>query len=51
MRLVGLVMACYEGSYGILIGLTKSTDHPSRCFRGEPKVLLVHLRLQDRYFE
>ena len=29
MGLLGLVMACYLGLYGILSGLTKSTDHPS----------------------
>ena len=27
---MGLLMACYSGLYGILSGLTKSTDHPSR---------------------
>ena len=29
MGLMGLIMACYLGLYGILSGLTKSTDHPS----------------------
>ena len=28
-RLMGLIMACYLGLYGILSGLAKSTDHPS----------------------
>ena len=26
--LIGLIMACYGGLWGILTGLTKSTDHP-----------------------
>ena len=26
---MGLIVACYLGLYGILSGLTKSTDHPS----------------------
>ena len=30
MGLVGLLMAYYGGLWGILSGLTKSTDHPSR---------------------
>ena len=30
MGLMGLLMACYGGLKGILTGLTKSTDHPSR---------------------
>ena len=29
MGLMGLIMACYGGLWGILSGLTKSTDHPS----------------------
>ena len=29
--LMGLTRACYLGLYGILIGLTKSTGHPSRA--------------------
>ena len=29
MGLIGLIMACYGDLYGILTGLTKSTDHPS----------------------
>ena len=28
MGLLGLVVACYWGLQGILIGLAKSTDHP-----------------------
>ena len=28
---MGLILASYLGLYGILIGLTKSTDHPSIC--------------------
>ena len=28
MGFMGLIMACYLGLYGILSGLTKSTDHP-----------------------
>ena len=27
---MGLIMASYMGLYGILSGLTKSTDHPSK---------------------
>ena len=27
---MGLAMACYGGLQGILTGLTKSTDHPSK---------------------
>ena len=27
---LGLAMGCYGGLYGIMAGLTKSTDHPSR---------------------
>ena len=27
--ILGLILACYLGLYGILSGLTKSTDHPS----------------------
>ena len=30
MGLIGLLMACYGGLYGILSGLTKSTDHPRK---------------------
>ena len=26
---MGLIMACYGGLWGILSGLTESTDHPS----------------------
>ena len=33
MGLMGLIMACYLGLYGILSGLTKSTDHPSIWYR------------------
>ena len=29
MGLMGLLMACYGGLWGILSGLIKSTDHPS----------------------
>ena len=28
---MGLVMACYLGLHGIIVGLTKSTCHPSRA--------------------
>ena len=28
MGLMGLIMACYRGLYGIVRGLIKSTDHP-----------------------
>ena len=42
MGLMGLLMACYEGLWGILSGLTKSTDHPSKglvaCIREEQRV-------------
>ena len=31
MGLIGLLMASYGGLEGILSGLTKSTDHPSRA--------------------
>ena len=34
MGLVGLIMACYGGLWGILTGLTKSTDHPSTMNMG-----------------
>ena len=34
MGLIGLLMACYGGLYGILSGLTKSTDHPSSSLLG-----------------
>ena len=30
MALMGLLMACYGGLWGIPTGHTKSTDHPSR---------------------
>ena len=29
--LIGLIMACYLGLFGIPSGLTKSTDHPNVC--------------------
>ena len=29
---MGLLMACYGGLYGMLFGLTTSTDHPSRRY-------------------
>ena len=32
MGLIGLIMASYGGLYGILSGLTKSTDHPSTSY-------------------
>ena len=32
---MGLIMVCYGGLWGILSGLTKSTDHPSRPYVGE----------------
>ena len=31
MGLIGLIRAYYGGLLGILSGLTKSTDHPSRA--------------------
>ena len=34
MGLIGLIMACYGGLYGILTGLSKSTDH--RSIPGNP---------------
>ena len=30
---MGLIMACYGGLWGILIGITKSTDHPSKTLQ------------------
>ena len=30
MGLMGLIMACHGGLWGMLLGLTKSTDYPSR---------------------
>ena len=34
MRLMRRVSACHLGLYGILSGLTKSTDHPSKVLVG-----------------
>ena len=36
---MGLIMACYGGLWGILSGLTKSTDHPS-----------IYVGPQSRYY-
>ena len=60
MGLMGLLMANYAGLKGILDGLTKSTDHPSRgpkhhinkrilqtLFFGIPLVLGLRARMQD----
>ena len=32
---MGLILPCYLGLYGILSGLTKSTDHPSESWEFE----------------
>ena len=43
MGLMGLLMACYGGLWGILHGLTKSTDHPSRySYPKGPKYPKIH---------
>ena len=45
MGLIGLIMACFGGLQGILIGLTKSTDHPSMA------LLFVFMELLRRLQE
>ena len=44
MGLARLVMACYLGLHGILTGLVKSPDHPSR-----PIVTILLLSIPDNY--
>ena len=47
MGLVGLTVARYLGLYGILSGLTKSTDHPSRVpLKGSVKPVWVDQGLE-----
>ena len=38
MGLMGLAMACHGGLWGIVTGLTKSTDHPSDVARASGPV-------------
>ena len=56
MGLMGLIMACYGGLWGILSGLTKSTDHPSRgsflsCFEAGLEFIGSHTNLELRQWE
>ena len=54
MGLMGLLMASYGGLWGILNGLTKSTDHPSKALKAQARGAesdqehLAHQGLLDR---